>query len=31
MKLHNDELHNLNSLPNISRMIKSKRMNVRGV
>jgi hypothetical protein len=25
-KLHNDELHNLYSSPNISRMIKSRRM-----
>jgi hypothetical protein len=25
-KLHNEELHNLNSSPNIARMIKSRRM-----
>jgi hypothetical protein len=29
-KLHNDELHNLYSSPNIMRMIKSKRMNREG-
>jgi hypothetical protein len=26
-ELHNEELHNLYSLPNITRMIKSRRMN----
>jgi hypothetical protein len=29
-KLHNEELHNLYSLPNIIRMIKSKRMKRAG-
>jgi hypothetical protein len=29
-KLHNEELHNLYSLPNIIRMIKSKRMRWAG-
>jgi hypothetical protein len=29
-KLHNDELHNLYSLPNIIRMIKSRRMRWAG-
>jgi hypothetical protein len=27
-KLHNEELYNLNSLPNIGRMIKSRRMRL---
>jgi hypothetical protein len=30
MKLHNDELHNLYSSPNIIRMIKSRRMRLAG-
>jgi hypothetical protein len=30
-KLHNDELHNLYSSPNIVRVIKSGRMNVHGI
>jgi hypothetical protein len=30
MKLHNEELHNLYSLPNIFRMIKSRRMRWEG-
>jgi hypothetical protein len=29
-KLHNEELHNLYSLPNISRMITSRRMKLAG-
>jgi hypothetical protein len=29
-KLHNDELHNLYSSPNIVRVIKSKRMRLEG-
>jgi hypothetical protein len=29
-KLHNEELHNLNSSPNIIRMIKSRRMRWAG-
>jgi hypothetical protein len=29
-KLHNEELHNLYSLPNIIRMIKSRRMRWAG-
>jgi hypothetical protein len=29
-KLHNDELHNLYSSPNITRMIKSRRMRWAG-
>jgi hypothetical protein len=29
-RLHNEELHNFYSLPNISRMIKSKRMRWAG-
>jgi hypothetical protein len=29
-ELHNEELHNLNSLPNIIRMIKSRKMRLAG-